>query len=158
MGVWAISTIGTDPARAAISVFILIMCFVLWRGFRFTVQPGAAAHTGIGVVSGLANGAAVGGLPVAAFFAAQTIPAAAFRATTIAYFTALDLWTLPNMLLAGMFSAQTVVATAWALPFMLAGLALGSRRFHATSPAEFRRFAILLLAVLSVLGLLRAAL
>jgi hypothetical protein len=47
------------------------------------------------VISGLANAPGMGGLPVAAFFAAQPMPAAVFRATLIAYFPLLDLYSAP---------------------------------------------------------------
>lgn len=153
LGVLALSGIGIDPARAIISLFVLGMCVSLLAGWRLRSEQGVLGHAGIGVVSGLANGAAVGGLPVAVYFAAQTMPATTFRATIIAYFTLLDLWTVPNFWAAGMITRDTLVATALCLPLMSLGVWLGGRRFRAASPASFRRVAILLLAVLAVLGL-----
>ena len=110
------------------------------------------------LVSGLANGAAVGGLPVAAFFAAQPINAAAFRATLVAYFLLLDAWTLPVMWREGLLTSDTLLLAALGLPVMLLGLHLGSRHFLKAPPEEFRRFAIWTLMALAVLGLLRATL
>ena len=156
IGVWAVTRMGEDAARAAISLFILAMCAVLASGWTLTRPQGVGAHAGVGVLSGLANGAAVGGLPVAAFFAAQPIPAATFRATVIVYFTLLDIWTLPNLAIAGRVTADTLLATALALPVMALGVRLGSRRFLAASPTGFRSFAIGLLAVLALIGLVRA--
>jgi len=156
LGVRGVAAIGPDMARALISLFILTMCAVLLRGWRFAHTPGAGPHGAVGVISGLANGAAVGGLPVAAFFAAQTIPAATFRATVVAYFTLMDLWTLPNMALSGLITRDTFLATLIAMPILLLGLAAGSRRFLHANPTEFRRFAILLLAVLSLFALWKA--
>ncbi len=95
----------------------------------------------------------MGGLPVAVFFAAQPISAATFRATLIAYFTLLDLWTLPNMWRADLIVRDTLIVTVVSLPLMSAGVWLGGRRFLSAAPQEFRRFAILLLAVLALLGL-----
>ena len=66
------------------------------RKLFFSV-PAARRRGAYGDRHGQANGAAVGGLPVAAFFAAQTMSAATFRDTLIACFTLLDLWTLPVM-------------------------------------------------------------
>ncbi len=152
VGVWAIQTVGADAGRAVLSVFVLAMCAMLWAGLRIGRQ-GGAAHLGVGVVSGLANGAAVGGLPVAVFFTAQGVPPVIFRATVIAYFTALDLWSLPVFWRAGQITQESFVATALGLPFMLAGLWAGGRHFTRTSPQDFRRFAILLLVVLSLAGL-----
>lgn len=157
-GVWGLAGIGTDAARAVIAGFILVMCGVLVAGWKLPRPAGGAAHIGVGVISGLANGAAVGGLPVAAFFAAQPIRAATFRATLIAYFTALDLWTLPNMAQAGMITWDTVWATVYAMPVLLLGLRLGSGHFLRANPQDFRQFAIGLLAGLATLGLLRGVL
>lgn len=155
ISVWAIQAVGVDAGRAILSGFILVMCAVLWAGFHIRRQ-GMAAHVGTGFISGLANGMAVGGLPVAAFFTAQSVPPVVFRATVIAYFTALDLWSLPVLGHAGQITGDSLVATAMGLPFMLIGLWLGGRHFSGTSPQDFRRFAIGLLAVLAVAGLAKA--
>lgn len=153
LGVWALTVVPPDAARAGISVYVLAMCALLLAGWSMRRPAGDAAHAATGVLSGLANGAAVGGLPVAAFFAAQGVPAATFRATLIAYFTLLDLWTLPLMATRGLITADTLMATALALPLMVAGVALGGRRFLAAAPENFRRFAIGLLAALALIGL-----
>ena len=152
LGVWAIQAVGLDTGRALLSGFVLAMCVLLWIGWRIGPQ-GGGAHAGVGILSGLANGAAVGGLPVAVFFTAQGLAPVMFRATVIAYFTALDMWSLPVLWHAGQITKESFVATAYGLPFMLMGLWAGGRRFSKTSPQDFRRFAILLLIVLSVVGL-----
>ncbi|MDH3264472.1 MAG: sulfite exporter TauE/SafE family protein [Paracoccaceae bacterium] len=153
VGLWLFRRVGEDAARAAIALFVLLMCAAMLYGWRMARPMGRAAHTGAGAVSGLANAAAVGGLPVAVFFAAQAIGAAAFRATLIMYFALLDLWTLTLMGSAGMVSHDTFLAAGLAAPVLFAGIWLGSRHFLSTSPAEFRRFAILLLAGLSLIAL-----
>lgn len=155
VGVWAVQAVPVDLGRAVLSGFVLAMCGLLWLGWAIGPQR-AGAHMAVGVVSGLANSMAVGGLPVAVFFTAQGVAPAVFRATVIAYFTALDLWSLPVLWSAGMVSMESVWATAYGLPFMLAGLWAGGRRFTRTSPQDFRRFAILLLVGLSLAGLWRS--
>lgn len=155
LGVAAIQTVGADAGRAVLSVFVLAMCAMLLAGWQIARQ-GDAAHIGVGMTSGLANGMAVGGLPVAVFFTAQGVQPVVFRATVIAYFTALDLWSLPVLWQAGQITRDSFIATGFGLPFMLAGLWLGGRRFASTSPQDFRRFAILLLAALSFAGLLKS--
>lgn len=157
LSVWALAAMGADAARAAISVWVLAMCAALAVGWRMR-WAGDGVNLGVGLVSGLANGAAVGGLPVAAVFAAQGVAPAAFRATLIAYFCALDLWTLPVMTAAGLIGQDTVAATLWLFPAMSLGVWAGGRRFLSTPPAEFRRFAILLMAGLAAAGLVRSVL
>lgn len=156
LGVFALANVGVDMARAFIALYVLAMCAVLMTGWQFLRPVGAGPHVGIGVFSGIANGAAVGGLPVAAFFAAQPIPAAAFRATLIAYFTLLDLWSMPLMWQAGMISVDTLWALGWMLPLVVFGIWLGGRHFLRAAPQDFRRFAIGLLAVMSLAGLAKS--
>lgn len=153
LGVWALASVGVDTARAVIAVYVLAMCGLLLLGLRFRGHVGDAGHVGVGVVSGLANGAAVGGLPVAVFFAAQPVGAAQFRATLIAYFTLLDLWSVPMLAGAGLIGRDTLVATVLSLPILVVGIWAGGRHFHRAEPESFRRFAIGLLMVLAVLGL-----
>lgn len=156
IGVAILSGIGTDLARAAIAGFVLLMCAGLWAGWSLPGRVGGAGHAGTGFLSGFANGAGVGGLPVAVFLAAQTVAAPVFRATLIAHFTLMDLWSLPVMARAGMIGADTGRAVLFAAPLMVLGLWLGGRHFLKAEPESFRRFAILLLAGLSVFGLLKS--
>lgn len=156
LSIWALARIGTDPARLAISALILALSLILLAGWTLKRPIGTPGHAGVGVVSGLANGAAVGGLPVAAFMAAQPIPAPVFRATMVAYLTAIDLVALPLMWHQGLVTADTALVFALALPLLLAGIVLGGRHFLATTPQDFRRMTIRLLAALATLGILKS--
>lgn len=158
LGLWILTGVGEDMARAVISGYVLLMCGVLLVGWRLKAQVAGAGNGVAGFVSGLANAPGMGGLPVAAFFAAQPMPAAVFRATLIAYFPLLDLYSLPLYWLAGLVSRDTLWAALIALPITLLGNSLGGRRFFGTNPQEFRRLAIVLLAGLAVLGLGKAVL
>ena len=157
LGVAVVGWMGIDLARLAISAFVLAMCGLFLSGWTIPSRQGRPAHAGVGLISGVANGAAVGGLPVAAYFAAQGVPAVTFRATVIIYFTVLDMWTLPFMAQAGMIVRDTFLAAIYGLPVLLLGLWLGGKHFLRADPQEFRRFAIWLLAALAVMGLLKSA-
>lgn len=156
LGLWVLTGVGENAARAVISAYILLMCGVLYLGWRLRSEVRGAPNGLAGVVSGLANAPGMGGLPVAAFFAAQPMPAAVFRATLIAYFPLLDLYSAPLYWLAGLVSWDTLWASLIALPLTLLGNWLGGRHFFGTDPQEFRRLAILLLAGLAMLGLGKA--
>lgn len=158
LGVALFAWLPPEAGRAAVSAWVLLMCAALWMGWRMARAAGRAAHAGVGVVSGLANGAAVGGLPVAAFFAAQPMAAARVRGTLVTYFAALDAGTLLILAARGDVGLPDLLLAALALPVMLVFVLLGGRRFLATPPEDFRRFAILLLAGLALLGLARSLL
>lgn len=156
IGLWALTGISEDAARAVISSYVLAMCFVLVAGWRLRSEARGASNFGMGIVSGLANAPGMGGLPIAAYFAAQPMPANVFRATLIAYFPLLDLYSAPLYWVAGLVSWDTLWASLIALPLTFLGNWLGSRHFLSTDPQEFRRFAIGLLAALATLGLIKA--
>jgi uncharacterized protein len=112
----------------------------------------------MGVISGVANAPGMAGLPVVAFFAAQPMSPAVFRATLIAYFPILDLYSGPVYWYYGLVSWDTLWAALWALPLTILGNWLGGRHFFGTPPQDFRRMAIFLLAGLAVLALGKALL
>ena len=158
LGLWALTAISEDAARAVISGYVLVMCLVLLAGWRLAREVGAGGTLATGLVSGLANAPGMGGLPVAAFFAAQPMAAATFRATLVAYFPILDLYSAPLYFLHGLVSWDTLWASLWVLPLTFLGNLLGGRHFFNTDPQDFRRFAIILLAGLAALGLAKALL
>ena len=158
LGLWALNAVSEDVARAVISAYVLAMSLVLLAGWQLKGKVGAGPHFAAGVVSGLANAPGMGGLPVAAFFAAQAMSPAVFRATLVAYFPLLDIYSGPLYWWNGMVTWDTLRASLIGLPLVLLANWLGSRHFLTTDPQDFRRFAILLLAGLALLGLLKAVL
>jgi uncharacterized protein len=158
LGLWALTGMSEDTARAVVAGYVLLMCAILMAGWRMKAEVRGAGNLAAGLVSGLANAPGMGGLPVAAFFAAQPMQASVFRATLIAYFPILDVYSAPLYWAHGLISLDTLWASLWALPLTVLGNWLGGRHFFGSDPQEFRRFAILLLAGLAAMGLVKAAL
>lgn len=153
-----IVSVGEEAARLAVSTIIFVMALILLTGWTIKHRIPMAGYIGVGLLSGLCNAAGVGGLPVAAFLAAQPMAAHVFRATMIVYLTMLDLMTLPLMWHSGLVAWDTTLGAALALPFLGLGIWLGTRKFAATSPEGFRKVAIAILLILSVLGWVRTLL
>ncbi|WP_323007814.1 sulfite exporter TauE/SafE family protein [Pseudorhodobacter sp.] len=61
LGLWAITQIPPDAARAVIAVYVLGMCAVLMRGWVLTRPQTLPAHAAVGGVAGLANAVGMGG-------------------------------------------------------------------------------------------------
>jgi uncharacterized protein len=158
LGLWALTAISEDAARAVIAGYVLVMCGVLLAGWRMQREVRGAGNLAMGVVSGVANAPGMAGLPVVAFFAAQPMTPQVFRATLIAYFPILDLYSGPVYWYYGLVSWDTLWAAILALPLTLLGTWLGGRHFFGTPPQDFRRMAILLLAGLALLALGKATL
>lgn len=153
--VYVMARLDEATARLTISALILGLSLLLLSGWQLKREIGRPGHIGVGIASGMANSAGVGGLPVAAFMAAQPIPAATFRATMIVYLTGIDLMALPVMGLNGLVTAGTFAAAALAFPILGLGVWLGGRRFLSASPQQFRRVAVILLLALSLIGIAR---
>jgi uncharacterized protein len=158
LGLWALTAISEDAARAVIAGYVLLMCGVLLAGWRMQHEVTGPANLAMGVVSGVANAPGMAGLPVVAFFAAQPMTPQVFRATLIAYFPILDLYSGPVYWYYGLVNWDTLWAALLALPLTLLGTWLGGRHFVGTPPQDFRRMAILLLAGLALAALGKALL
>lgn len=158
LGLWALTAISEDAARAVIAGYVMLMCAVLLAGGRLRSEVTGPGNLVMGVISGVANAPGMAGLPVVAFFAAQPIAPAVFRATLIAYFPILDLYSGPVYWYYGLVSWDTLWAGLLALPLTILGTWLGARHFFGTAPQDFRRMAILLLAGLALLALLKSLL
>ncbi|MEJ6396991.1 sulfite exporter TauE/SafE family protein [Yoonia sp. 208BN28-4] len=151
-----ILTVGEASVRAIVSAIVFIMSLILLTGWTITRRIPLPGFIGVGGLSGLLNAAGIGGLPVAAFLTAQPIAAPVFRATMIVYLFGLDVITLPLMWHGGLVTWDTAIAAAYAFPLIALGVWLGGRQFLSASPTTFRRFAVMLLLALSLLGLIRA--
>ena len=149
--------LGEDQARLAVSALVLGFGLLLLGGWKLARPLGRAGHFGPGLVAGMANSAGVGGLPTAAFLAAQPMRPAAFRATMVAFLTGLDLMALPVMAANGLVGPDTGLAAAIAFPVLGLGIWAGTRRFATVPGARFRRAVVMLLAGLALLNILRAA-
>jgi uncharacterized protein len=158
LGLWALTAISEDAARAVIAGYVLLMCGVLLAGWRMQHEVTGPANLAMGVVSGVANAPGMAGLPVVAFFAAQPMTPQVFRATLIAYFPILDLYSGPVYWYYGLVNWDTLWAALLALPLTSLGTWLGGRHFVGTPPQDFRRMAILLLAGLALAALGKALL
>ncbi|PUB10705.1 hypothetical protein DFP92_11750 [Yoonia sediminilitoris] len=156
LSVWTILSLGESAVRLTVSLIVLAMSLVLLSGWTLRRTIGAPGHFGVGILSGLCNGAGIGGLPVAAFMTAQPMAPQRFRATMIVFLTGLDLITMPLLWAGGLITWDTAAGLGLAFPLLGLGVWLGGRQFLAASPTTFRRFAVMLLLALALLGLLRA--
>lgn len=158
LGILLLVALPADGMRAVISLLVLGASLALWFGLRFRALLGRGAVLGTGLVSGLANGStAVGGLPLVLYFLSVSADAAVVRATLMVYLLFLSGFGFAIAAWNGLVNLELVLRSAAFLPPLAIGITLGSNRFLQTSPESFRRFALVLLVILSLLGLLRAA-
>ncbi|MBC8258894.1 MAG: sulfite exporter TauE/SafE family protein [SAR324 cluster bacterium] len=158
-GIFFLEQVPPDQLRILISCLVLAACILLLKNFRISKTAGRGLTTGVGCFSGLVNGvAAIGGLPVVLFLLSTSSGAALSRASLVAYFFFTDIYAV---LLSGnqqLISAPLLWRTGLLILPLIIGIYLGHRRFVSSTPESFRKFALSLLIVLSLAGLVRGLL
>ncbi len=158
-GVKLLASLPAMGMRTALYMICLAAVVAIWRNFTVRDGHGIRHMLTAGLVSGLVNGAtSMGGLMVAIFLLTGTISAAAMRASMIAFFLAMDIYTTAFTGAEGLLSDDVLWRTAVFIPPLLLGNMLGHRKFVTTAPASFRRYTLILLMVLSGFGLARTLL
>lgn len=157
LGVHLLASLPAAPMRIVVSLLVLTATLLIWRGYRYRGSTIAAVKVGTGTVSGLMNGAAaLGGLPVVIYFLSTVVGAAIIRATVVAYLVGTGLFATAIAGTRDLLTGEVFALTGVCLIPLFMGVALGNHHFVRAQPESFRRFALLLLVVLSVLGLIRA--
>jgi uncharacterized protein len=148
VGVWALAHIAPAPMQLAMSIFVLIATYLMWRGFALKSMPGT---------SGLANGAfGIGGPPVILFYFASPAGNLAGRASLVAFFLATDVIGIANQSVHGLITKETVFRALIYLPALLAGVWIGARSFKGIDPEKFRRAVLIILTALAVITLIKS--
>ena len=156
--VYIMARLDDSMARLVISCLILALCALLFSGWQISRPIGDKGHVLAGIVSGTANSAGVGGLPIAGFLAAQPIPPAVFRATMIIFLTGIDMMALPVMAANGLVGPDLGIGIAFALPLIGAGVWLGGLYFERIPQNRFRQGIIALMTALALANIARLVL
>lgn len=152
-GVWFLANVPAAPMQIALGMVVLVFTVLLWRGFAMKAMPGLAASTAAGTASGLLNGAfGTGGPPVILFYFASPAGNIAGRASIIAYFLGTDLMALPLLAHQDLLAWDSAIRALIFLPALLLGIWVGSRSFRGADPATFRKWVLVLLALLAVMS------
>ena len=153
LGVWLLANMPAPPMQVALALFVLTAVYFLFRGFALKTMPGTTASGVVGTASGLANGAfGIGGPPAILFYFASPAGHEAGRASLIAYFLMTDLIGLVFLSREALITGDTLYLALAVLPALLIGNWIGARGFKSADPASFRKWVLILLAVLAILS------
>jgi uncharacterized membrane protein YfcA len=158
IGAAVLASVPADTMRMLVSATVLTAVAVLWRGVKLRRVPGPISACATGVVSGLLNGsAAIAGPPAILFYFASPAGVVVSRASLITYFLGTDVVAATMAAVYGLLTLEVALRAGVLLIPLVLGVSIGHRRFLLASPESFRRFVLLLLSVLAVAGLIRAA-
>jgi len=159
LGVLALAYFSTNAMRVIIGLVLLGAVLALWRGYRFKKRPPTTAQLGIGIASGILNGAtAMGGPPVILFFLASPEGVAVGRASLLVYFFFISAWSIVAQALAGLLNFNILMLALLMIPVMAIGNVFGDRLFHRVKAPTYHRVALGFLLAIAVLAITRAIL
>ena len=157
-GIWALATLPSNVMRAIIGAIVLVSVFLLWRGFRFRRTPPVHARMGAGFLSGMINGATtMGGPPVIIYYLAMPGEVAIGRASILAYFFFLSIATTASTWFAGLLTERAIAWMILMLPCFFIGSLIGDRFFNKSGAEAYRPIALIALAGVAVVAIVRAA-
>ena len=159
LGGYALIHAPEAPAQIVLGIFVIGTSILMLRGFHLARTPGAPASTATGVASGVLNGAfGIGGPPVVLFYFSTPGAAAIGRASIIFFFLFTDLLGVGYFATQGIVTARSFVQAVVWLPALLAGVWIGAHGFRRMDEAAFRRWVLVILIALALLGIGKAAL
>ena len=157
LGFGLLTILPRAPSQAVIAAVVLGVCLMLWSGFKLKKQPGAFGTMGFGVISGIMTGVtSAGGPPAIIYFFAGPAPVAVARASLIAYLGVADIMAIGVASADGLIVSETFMRAAVATPSILIASLIGTMVFHRMNPDRFRQWVIVILACVSLAGLIRA--
>jgi len=158
-GVWLLASMPQAPMKVALGLAVLLSTLLLMRGFALKRMPGTAATVATGGASGLLNGAfGIGGPPVVLFYLSTPGAAAIGRASIIFFFLFTDLLGVAYFATQGLVTGQSFVQFVFWMPTLLIGVWIGAHGFRRVAQATFRRWVLVILIGLAVLGMAKAIL
>lgn len=156
-GVALLIYIPAAPMTILINVTVIILSIIMLRGYHLTRHLTHLEITGTGIISGIINGASAnGGPPVILLFFSSPSGAAAGRASIIAYFLFTDLWASAIFAQQGMSNLDTLLGALIYTPLLVVGLWIGSKFYGKIEEERFKKIAMSVLLVISVISCIRA--
>ena len=147
------------PTQIVLGIFVIGTAILMLRGFHLVRTPGAPASTATGAASGVLNGAfGIGGPPVVLFYFSTSGAAAIGRASIIFFFLFTDLLGVGYFATQGIVTMQSFVQAALWLPALLVGVWIGAHCFRRMNHDAFRRWVLVILIALALLGIGKAVL
>ncbi len=159
-GTYILTSLDVGTLKILIGVLASAFALLLLAGFRRSIKNEKAASVPLAAAGGVLNSSiGMSGPPVVLFFSNQGIGKGPFRANLAAYFTALNLATLPTFAYAGLMTPETLGFAATLLPAMAAGAFLGMKLTHRVNEKTFKKIALMIataagaMSILSGLGI-----
>ena len=154
LGTLLLVTLDPTLMKIAISLFVLAMVAMLYRGWQLSRRTSPTVLYGGGIGAGFVQGAAgVGGPPAVVVALSRPGTAHEQRGNVIGSVSALGLSSLLPLWYHGLFTREVVTMTLVFMPLYMGATWVGARYFSGKGHKHFRNAALLTTAVIGVVTL-----
>lgn len=137
--------------RWFMSVVILIVVVLLWRGWQYKGPRTLPVRVATGGLSGFLGGAtSLSGPPVILYWMALRTGAGNVRSNLLVYLTVVEIFSLIGFYVAGILTWPSIALGLACSPAFFAGLLLGARLFGLSSETTYRRVALSIVLVAAI--------
>lgn len=153
IGVYLLAHVAEEYLRAAVYFVVFAATLLILTRKPKQLSPTGVHLVAAGFIAGVVNGAtSLSGLVLALFFTASSTSSQIMRATMIAYLFFSDLFTGGLLVATNHYDATTLLRILVAIPFLLAGVWLGSWKFFVTPSQSFKAIVIWLILAFCIVG------
>jgi uncharacterized membrane protein YfcA len=157
IGVWTLVSIDPQIMKVVISMLVVIMVMMLFKGWKLTHAPGLLVLSAAGAAGGLIQGAAgIGGPPVVAVALSRVGPVAQQRANVVGVMTAISLSSFLPLWFFDLLSREAIVLGLVLFTPNWIATWVGAHYFSAGGQDHYRIAALTVLALIGVTTLLAA--
>lgn len=157
LGVYALSIAPDDILRLGVALSVLIVASVMMSGFRFAGDLGRGHLMSVGLIAGLFNGiAALGGMPMAVYLSSSSISMAQVRATLVVLFIGSEAVFIVSAIFNQVYDRAIIYSAVLAVLPMALGIWMGGHIFARVDGVKLRKFTVVGIFCLAVVGLVRA--
>ena len=150
IGLYGLAAIPADVMRLIIGLVVLATTCALAAGLKAIQEPRPPATFGVGILSGLLNGAAaMSGPPVVLFYLNAQTAMHVGRASIVLYFLLSDTVAIAFAGASGLLGSSTVLLAAATVPALFVGQVIGTRLFRSALQRHYRIVAIVILLAVS---------
>ena len=154
VGTWLLATLTPIQFQWIIGIYLITIALLTLSRFEFGVEAKPVFIFLIGLVTGFFNGlSASGGIAAAWGFVGFKLPVKDIRATLALFFIFVEILFLIGSYLNDLLNSKIFITTLVLTIPLLLGILIGSRMFSYFSEATLKRFVLIALILLSLLGL-----
>jgi len=155
VGQYLLTHLPVDVTRILLYTMVLLAAALIWGGYQLQHKVDCQRAFVTGLVTGLAGGiAAIGGLVTMIILLGSRYDVVRARATLVALFPVFYAYGTGVAVLNDLIDVRTFQAVLALLVPLFAGIIIGQKKFLKGSTEVFRRFALILLIILAMVGIL----